>query len=150
MFLGPDWGFCFLFFVWPTPQLGVGACLGNRCLSPEFWSRFRWFMVFTVLCSYPSCRSPPAPEPGTIWIKYAYCGVQECLAFCLTFRFFVDALAPPPMQVVWRWLSLAINSCPLSLGLPLFLFGAYLAGLVTLPFRGVGVGFEEPHLQIVF
>ena len=29
-------------------------------------------------------------------------------------------------------------------------FLAYLAGFVTLPFKRVGVGFEEPHLRLMF
>ena len=42
-------------------------------------------------------------------------------------------------------------SCPLRLGLPFFLFFlASLVGFETLPFRGVGVGFEELHLQLMF
>ena len=31
----------------------------------------------------------------------------------------------------------------------LALFSAYLIGFVTLPFRGVGVSFEEPHLRVI-
>ena len=31
-----------------------------------------------------------------------------------------------------------------------FHFFAYFAGFVALPFRGMGVGFEEPHLRLMF
>ena len=32
----------------------------------------------------------------------------------------------------------------------LLVFSAYLAGFVTLPFRDVGVSFEEPHFRLLF
>ena len=31
----------------------------------------------------------------------------------------------------------------------LSLFWAYLAGFITLLFRGAGVGFEDPHLRLM-
>ena len=55
-----------------------------------------------------------------------------------------------PFQVIWRWFSLTF-SCPVrtdSLSFPFFL--AFLVGFVVSPFRGVGVGFEEPHLRHMF
>ena len=59
-------------------------------------------------------------------------------------------LAPPPLRKICRWLSLSIYSSPLRLGLPFFLFHlASIVGFVALPFRGVGVGFEEPRLRLV-
>ena len=31
-----------------------------------------------------------------------------------------------------------------------FVFFTYFAGLAALPFRGVGAGYEEPHLPLMF
>ena len=30
-----------------------------------------------------------------------------------------------------------------------FIFFTYFAGFVALPFRGLGVGFEDPHLRLI-
>ena len=58
---------------------------------------------------------------------------------------------PLPFQVIWRWFSTAFFSVPHGgafLSFPFYL--ARLVGFVTSPFRGVGVGFEEPHLRLRF
>ena len=56
---------------------------------------------------------------------------------------------PPPSRVTWRWFFVDDFFLPLEATLPFILF-SYFAGFVALPFRGVGVGFEEPHLRLMF
>ena len=44
-------------------------------------------------------------------------------------------------------LFLSLTARPLFF---VFFFVASLVGFVTSPFRGVGVGFKEPHLRLMF
>ena len=77
-----------------------------------------------VLFSFSSCRPPPARELGMIWIKLTTnTGELDRLAFCANLSLFRRYfLAPPPLQVVRRWLSLTIYFCPLRIGLPFSFF----------------------------
>ena len=74
---------------------------------------------------------------------------NSCYGIAL--RFSVETFSPrPPFQVIWRWFSLtwflSVDDRP-----PFFPpFLAFLVGFVASPLRGVGVGFEGPHLRHMF
>ena len=124
---------------------------GTRHVSGNFvWVK----VVYGIFRGILLLRNADPPRSGAgVDLDKNDCayGTQDRLAFCAILSLFCrHFLAPPLLRVVYRWLSLKIYSCPLQLGLPLFLsFVASLVGLLTLPFRGVGMGFEEQHLRFM-
>ena len=114
------------------PPLGAWGVLGNFA-TPN--------VAQDYVCSLPSfsmVQSRLAPPR---------CGEGVTLGF----RFSVNTFAPrPPLPGDMVVVFIAVFS-PLRIGF--FSFPFYLAlvvGFATSPFRGVGVGFEEPHLRHMF
>ena len=127
-------GMVFAFFILLTPPLSVGAGLGNR--ATHLWHRTH----------FQSCGL----GLGGSWRIPCY--------FCSRFWYSLFAFpllvffALPPVEsgiamafVDGLFLPLRARASFLS-----FLVLSYLFGFVASPFRGVGVGFEEPHLRLVF
>ena len=100
---------------------------------PELWAGFRWFLAYSVLFFFSSYRSPPP-------------------LFVLIFRISVDTFSSYP-RCGWHVAMASVDDLflPLKTRPPFLSFSwTYLAGFVALPFRDVGVGFEEPHLRLMF
>ena len=70
------------------------------------------------------------------------------LVFDIHFSLFHKSSSPPPPHVAGD-MAMAFVDDLFLLGLPL-IFVPYFASFVALPFRGVGVGFEDPHLRLMF
>ena len=84
-----------------------------------------------------------------VWVVFGVLRFIFLLVFDIHFCFSMHLpRLSLPLRVPWRWLSLAISSCPLRLRLP-FIFLTYVAGFAAFPFRGVGVGFEQPRLRFM-
>ena len=117
----------------PLP-LGAGGVLGIFCHSDcgtglcDLFTPFRWY----------NFASPPIAAVVALRWVFAFPSTR--------FR------SAPSVQVIWRWLCLSFFFfCPLRLGLLYFPSNlALLVGFVSPPFRGVGVGFEEPHVRLMF
>ena len=69
----------------------------------------------------------------------------------LTCRFSVDTFSAYPVAGGMAMAFVDDLVLPLKARpFPSFLFLTYLAGFVSLPFRGVGAGSEEPHFRLTF
>ena len=114
--------------------------------------------LWRIPCHFPFPSSPPWGAGGDLGqICYSYWGTGGSSHFLSESAAFPSTLSRPTpltplLRVVWRWafsddLFLSLSVRPSFL--PLF-FSASPVGLVTLPFRGVGVGLEGPRLRLVF
>ena len=112
----------------------------------------------------------PPPRGGAFWVMLPRFVAQN-YAFFLFFR---GMISPRPrlaavVELLWvfafpskRFRPASPLPCdmavvfidvfsPFRIGLPSFPFYlAFLVGFVASPFRGVGVGFDEPHLRYMF
>ena len=70
--------------------------------------------------------------------------------FHIHFSLFHAAPSPPPVAGDMAMVFLDDSFLLLKAGSSFHLFFTHCAGLVALPFRGVGVSFEEPHLRLMF
>ena len=153
------------FFVLPTPPGSVpGRGLGNR--GATLWHKTDGF-----LCPFLFRPADPLAvgAGGDLGTSATPTVAQDCVAFCFLlfggifrlaptrqgcgcfgFRFSDDTfLLRPPFQVIRRWFSLTFF-LSLTDRPPFFpLFLAFLVGFVVSPFRGVVVGFGEPHLRLM-
>ena len=97
----------------------------------------------------------PFPEASGIAVSIDYTGPLPVTPSFLVFIFslFHETSSPsPPLGMEWRRPPLTILPFPIGkafLSLSLSRFFTYLVGFVASPFRGVGVGFEEPHLRLM-
>ena len=127
----------------------------------------RFFAVFRFL----SRRSPPLGAGGDLGNLATPIGVaQNFVTPCLIFFGGITSPRPPSLRL-WRYFGLplfrrhilappplsgdmAVNFFSVSLSLTdSFLFSfflAFLIGFVVSVFRGVGMGFEKPHLRLMF
>ena len=69
--------------------------------------------------------------------------------FHIPFSLFHASFSPPSSRVAWRWFFVDDFFLRLKATSSFHIF-AFFAGFVALPFRGVGVAFEEPHLRLMF
>ena len=115
----------------PTPPLGAGGILGNFA-TPTVALHY---VIFLIVGGINSPRLP-----SLRWWRY--------FGFSLFRR---HVFAPPsPCQVTWRWFSVTFFS-RFRIGLRSFpCCLTFVVSFVASPFRGVGVGFEDPHLRRMF
>ena len=155
-------GMVFAYSALLSPSLSsVEAGLGRNRVT-HLWHRkrfrscglgFKWLLAYSVLFFSSSNRPPPpARELGVIWITLTIpTGAQDRLVFVITFHFSVVTFSPYPRC---RWYGDGFRCrfipAPNGWAFPSFSFSTYLAGCATLPFRGAGVGLEEPHLPLMF
>ena len=115
----------------PAPPLGAGGVLGNFA-TPTVAQDYAIFLLFGGIIS-------PRP-PSLRWWRYFGFSLFRRHVFAPSPRFSGD------MAVI----SVDVFS-PLRIGLLSFPFYlAFLVGFVASPFRGLGVGFEQPHLRYMF
>ena len=116
----------------PThPRLGAGGVLGifaTRIVAQDCV----FFPIFDCLIS-------PRPPSLGLWRHF-------------DFRFSVDTFPPRlPLRGDIAVVSLEVVLCPFRMGFLSFsLYLGFLVGFVASPFRVVGMGFEEPHLRLLF
>ena len=119
----------FLFRPVDPPPRGRGV-LGNFA-TPTVPQDYVIFLLFGGVIS----PRPPSPR----WWRY--------FGFSLFRR---HVFAPLPLPIDMAVVFIDVFS-PFRIGLLYFPFYlAFLVGFVASPFRGVGVGFEEPHLRHMF
>ena len=114
----------------PTPPpLSVGTGLGNRATHLRDRTRFQSSRLGFL------CDS---------WHLPCYFSSRFRCSF-----FAFPCIFPAPPRRGWHGDDSPKRILPAPQGW-VFLFFTYFAGFVALPFRGVGVGFEEPHLRLMF
>ena len=163
-------------FVLPTPSSppsrGVARVIWLRIL----WHRTVCFcliifvmhvILFSLCYAFSAGHFPPSRDCGlchisiSCWFAFSSRprhdgGPREgfdvgfpCHSACVFLQFACLVLRPPPPTLAARRRFLTVV-CLIVSAFPSITFLRVFPGFIAKPFRGVGVGFEEPHLRLMF